>query len=381
MKKVILLVASAVVLFSCNKLAEGEYIITGNVKGMKTGLVYLEKQGPMGMGFMAVDTVKIEDGKFEIKGKASEPEIHFIHVDKVNGKLPVILEGGEIEVAFDKDSLVKSKISGTYNNEEFNKFNEESEKIQKKLKSKIVEFQQRNKVAIENAQKSNDTVAMNKLRAEYDLIQKDITDYTFGYPKSHPKSFISVLILQMMATNPKFTPKEIETIYNSFDENQTGKSHQRKLGCFKKKAGSQSTVQLNQIAPDFKAPTPEGKMVSLKQSMGKVTLIDFWASWCMPCRKENPKVVALYNEFHSKGFNIISVSLDSDAGDWKEAIAKDGLTWTQVSNLKEMDDPIVKRYGVTLIPTTFLLDATGKVVGIDLPQSEMKHKIQELLQK
>ena len=122
-------------------------------------------------------------------------------------------------------------------------------------------------------------------------------------------------------------------------------------------------------------------MVSLKQSMGKVTLIDFWASWCMPCRKENPKVVALYNEFHSKGFNIISVSLDSDAGDWKDAIAKDGLTWTQVSNLKEMDDPIVKRYGVTLIPTTFLLDATGKVVGIDLPQSEMKRKIQELLQK
>jgi len=122
-------------------------------------------------------------------------------------------------------------------------------------------------------------------------------------------------------------------------------------------------------------------MVSLKQSLGKVTLIDFWASWCMPCRKENPKVVALYKEFHSKGFNIISVSLDSDPRDWKEAIAKDGLTWTQVSNLKEMEDPIVKRYGVTLIPTTFLLDAAGKVVGIDLPHDEMKRKIQELLQK
>jgi len=248
MKKVILLVASAVVLFSCNKLAEGEYIITGNVKGMKTGLVYLEKQGPMGMGFMAVDTVKIEDGKFEIKGKASEPEIHFIHVDKVNGKLPVILEGGEIEVAFDKDSLVKSKISGTYNNEEFNKFNEESEKIQKKLKSKIVEFQQRNKVAIENAQKSNDTVAMNKLRAEYDLIQKDITDYTFGYPKTHPKSFISVLILQMMATNPKFTPKEIETIYNSFDESlkktKPGKAIKENLDALKKKPAANQPSNL-----------------------------------------------------------------------------------------------------------------------------------------
>jgi thiol-disulfide isomerase/thioredoxin len=115
--------------------------------------------------------------------------------------------------------------------------------------------------------------------------------------------------------------------------------------------------------------------------MGKVTLIDFWASWCAPCRKENPKVVALYNEFHKQGFNIISVSLDKDAEQWKSAIAKDGLTWTQVSNLKEMDDPIVKRYGVTLIPTTFLLDAKGKVVGIDLPHDTMKSKIKELLEK
>ncbi len=119
--------------------------------------------------------------------------------------------------------------------------------------------------------------------------------------------------------------------------------------------------------------------MSLKESLGKVTLIDFWASWCQPCRKENSKVVALYKELHTKGFNIISVSLDKDANDWKAAIAKDNLTWTQVSNLKEMEDPIVKRYGVTLIPTTFLLDASGKVVGIDLPHDEMKAKITALL--
>lgn len=120
-------------------------------------------------------------------------------------------------------------------------------------------------------------------------------------------------------------------------------------------------------------------MVSLKESLGKVTLIDFWASWCMPCRKENPKVVALYNEFHSKGFNVISVSLDKDADEWKEAIAKDKLTWTQVSNLKEMEDPIAMQYGIELIPTTFLLDASGKIVGVDLPHDELKAKIQTLL--
>jgi thiol-disulfide isomerase/thioredoxin len=120
--------------------------------------------------------------------------------------------------------------------------------------------------------------------------------------------------------------------------------------------------------------------VSLKESLGKVTLIDFWASWCPPCRTANPKVVALYNEFHGKGFNAISVSLDTDVTKWKEAIAKDQLTWTQVSNLTEMEeDPIVKQYGVKLIPTTYLLDASGKIVGIDLPHEEMKAKIKALL--
>ena len=98
MKKILLLVAVAVVLFSCKNLAEGEYEITGTVKGMKTGLVFLEKQSPMGMGPQAIDTVKIVDGKFEIKGKTTEPEISFIQIDKVNGKVPFILEGGEIEI-------------------------------------------------------------------------------------------------------------------------------------------------------------------------------------------------------------------------------------------------------------------------------------------
>ena len=120
-------------------------------------------------------------------------------------------------------------------------------------------------------------------------------------------------------------------------------------------------------------------MVSLKESLGRVTLIDFWASWCQPCRQENPNVVALYKAFHSKGLNIISVSLDEDAVSWKEAIVKDKLTWTQVSNLKEMKDPIALQYGITQIPTTFLLDAKGKIVAIDLRGVNLNTKIKELL--
>ncbi len=122
-------------------------------------------------------------------------------------------------------------------------------------------------------------------------------------------------------------------------------------------------------------------MVSLKESLGKVTIVDFWASWCGPCRAENPNVVALYNELHSKGLNIIGVSLDKDAAKWKEAIAKDKLAWTQVSNLKYWDDPIAKHYKVDGIPATFVLDANGKVVASGLRGEELKAKVIELLGK
>lgn len=238
MKKILLLVAVAVVLFSCKNLGEGEYEITGTVKGMKTGLVYLEKQSPMGMGPQAIDTVKIVDGKFEIKGKTTEPEISFIQIDKVNGKVPFILEGGEIEITVDKDSIFKSKLSGTYSNEEFTKFNDESTKIQKKLQKSVMDFQMKNMAVMNEAQKNNDTVTMNRLRKEYDVVQKPITDYTFGYPKTHPKSFISVLIVQMMLNNPKYA-KDIEALYNSLDESlkktKPGKAIKTNLDAAKKK--------------------------------------------------------------------------------------------------------------------------------------------------
>ena len=108
-------------------------------------------------------------------------------------------------------------------------------------------------------------------------------------------------------------------------------------------------------------------------------MIDFWASWCKPCRLENPKVVALYNELRSKGLVIVGVSLDEDVEQWKKAIAKDKLTWIHVSNLKGWEDPIAALYEVNQIPSTFLLDSSGNIVARDLTGDALKSKIKSML--
>ncbi len=138
-------------------------------------------------------------------------------------------------------------------------------------------------------------------------------------------------------------------------------------------------VEENGKISNFSAKTPEGTITSLNEHLGKVTIVDFWASWCGPCRKENPNVVALYNEFHSKGLNIIGVSLDNDVAKWKKAIQKDKLTWTHVSNLKGWEDPIAVENKIVEIPATIILDANGNIIARNLRGEELKNRIKELL--
>ena len=172
------------------------------------------------------------------------------------------------------------------------------------------------------------------------------------------------------------TPEEIKSYFEGLDKDVKETKSGKKI---KTALDSMSAIVIGKPAPNFSAPSPEGKTISLKESLGKVTIIDFWASWCGPCRAENPNVVALYNEFHPQGLNIIGVSLDKDAKAWKAAIAKDKLTWNHVSNFKFWDEPIAKQYNVQSIPATFILDAKGNIVAKDLRGDALRAKVVTLL--
>ncbi|MEM0578478.1 DUF4369 domain-containing protein [Flavobacterium polysaccharolyticum] len=215
MKKVILLLSASVVLFSCNKTS---YTISGTAKGIENGKTIILESQDEKLGVIAIDTVKVENGKFEIEGKATEPAFHLITVEGIQGKLPFILENGSIEIVINKDTLQKSKISGTYNNDEYATFNEEITKVQKKL----VDFQTANTQKMNDAQAKKDTAVINSLMKEFMTIQQEVstaskTKYV-SYAETHPKSFISALIVQGMLNDPSTDVKKAEKLYESLEE-------------------------------------------------------------------------------------------------------------------------------------------------------------------
>jgi peroxiredoxin len=204
------------------------------------------------------------------------------------------------------------------------------------------------------------------------------------YPEENKETYISLLLIEDMFNSPKFNLQRVKKLYNNLHESlkktKIGKEIETKLKTIENNYKIKpENALIGKLAPEFSAKTPQGKEVSLKESLGKITIVDFWASWCGPCRQENPNMVALYKEFHSKGLNIIGVSLDDDASEWNKAITKDNLTWTQVSNLKRWKDQIAGLYMVEQIPSSFILNESGIIVAKDLRGEELKNKIKELL--
>ena len=377
MKKILLLLSVTAIMVSCNK-TDGKYTITGNVANLDGKTVILQKQDTVNVGaLVAIDTIKIENGKFEFKGATLEPEISVLIIEG-KGAIDFVLEEGGIQIEVDKDTITKSKVSGTYNNDELANFKKEIMIIQKGIQKKAKVFQDANMEKMKEARAKNDTIVIKALVDENQKIMKPLSDKNFEYAETHPKSYLSAVLTEgfFYGEAPDFV--KIKKIYNSFSSEvkntRTGKS-------IKKRLDAHESVEVGKVAPDFSAKSPEGKTISLKKSLGKVTIVDFWASWCMPCRQENPNVVALYNEYHDKGLNIIGVSLDNpnDEAKWKQAIEQDKLTWSQISNLRGWQDPIAKAYDVTSIPATFLLDASGKIVAKNLQGEELKAKVKELL--
>ncbi len=371
-KKFIYICLIALIATSCNKKPEG-FVINGTIDATANGKkVTLHKVNPQEQ--VTLDTTRIENGKLTLKGQVDYPDMYFISIEGNNAKFPLFIENTNMNITLYNDSLMASKVTGSKENDVFNQFKDNMKPLQAKNRELMGKFNE--------ARQAKDEAAMTSIRKEFESFVQTVNNDNIEIAKANNNLVISASMLENLINSKSIKIKEANDLFQTF----TGYVKNSPIGQRVNDAiQNELATAEGTVAPNFSAPNPEGKVISLNDIKGKATIIDFWAAWCGPCRKENPNVVKIYEKYHDKGLEIIGVSLDGtprqkDAkAAWIEAIEKDGLTWHQVSNLNYFNDTIAKQYNIKAIPATFILDAEGKIVAKNLRGQALEDKIAELL--
>ena len=316
-----------------------------------------------------IDSTFVIDSAFKMNGNTQFPLVSFIQIDGYNFNIPFILEEGNIKIKIDKDNTNLSRVSGTVSNEHFNKYKLET----KEFVDAVNEI--RNDIQIA-AQNGNNNL-INDLQEDYKSVQDQIYALEMEFQKNNYDSFLSLILIDRFVNVKMMTIPEAKQEFDKLTDRIRNSEIGKKLNELLQSPNQ--PLDVGYIVPDFDAPSPNGLTINLKKELGKVTLLEFWASWCAPCRRENPNLVKIYNRHKDEGFNIIGVSLDKNKDQWIQAIADDYLTWKHVSNLKFWQDPIAKLYNITAIPASFILDQDGKILAKNLRGSQLASKISELL--
>lgn len=368
MKKSIYCFIAIAVLMGCQRVPESApntFNISGEMRGGEGVTLYLQKYEST--KFINVDSIIVEQDKFSFSGILDVPQRYYFSQKGKDVKKAIFMETGQLILNGHVDSLRDTRIMGSALEEEFQAFEESLSLFADKQEAVISKFWA--------ADSAGDEAGKDAARDQIDAIEEAQKDHVRAYIAEHKSSHVSAY-LAYYHLSFEGGHENLDVIIKGLDPS-VGSSPYVKL--MTARSTKLKQVAIGQPALDFALTSPDGQQISLADFKGKYLLIDFWASWCGPCRIENPHVVAMYKELKDKDFDILGVSFDTKRDKWLEAIAEDSLTWSHVSDLKGWASEAGKLYGVNSIPHTVLLDKEGTIIAKDLSGDELRAKLEELL--
>lgn len=342
-----------------------KYRISGNIAGADSGMVYLVK-AEAGQA-ITVDTAQLVNGSFTFEGQATMPELNYLRLNERDYFAQFFLDNSKIKIEAYKDSLRATKVTGSPETDIFNSYLDELELMNKKMQ----EYQQEYAQAAANGNQQE----LDRIRIDVEAASENMQVFAKNFVRENNQSVVAPFItLSQLANQLEYA--ELKALTDTFAVELKESVYMKQL---QEILDMQAKTAIGVEAPDFTMNDAEGNPITLSSLRGKYVLVDFWASWCGPCRKENPNIVAAYNKYKDKGFDILGVSLDRDKEAWLKGIEEDQLTWHHVSDLQYWQNEAARLYGVNSIPHSVLLDKEGKIIAKNLRGQDLEEKLNELM--